>query len=145
MQLTKSMLRAATIVAALMPVVAACYGVPEDTRVGALRAQAWGGVLPDCVELKVDLDQARVAAGTCEAVDVANGVTLPADVVEAVRAGIDDSEIRAENVEPDPGCGTCPTRAYRVMLASESAGTSQEMRIIPSAGLLQTLAPLGAP
>ena len=124
---------------------AGCYSVPEDTHVEAVEVQAWGGSLPACAELEVDLENARMAAGLCDAVDTTAGVSLPFETIEALRAGIDDSEFRSENVEPDPGCPTCPTRSYRVVIASDSAGVRDATRILPSASLLSALAPLGAP
>ena len=138
------MLRRALLAATLLPLCWGCYGVPEDTRVEALRVQAWGGALPACVELGVDLDQSLMALGACDAVDTAVGVTLPFETIDMLRAGIDDSEFHSENVEPEPGCPSCPTRSYRVILASASEGMRDEFRILPSDALVQALAPLGA-
>ena len=129
----------------LLPLSWGCYGVPEDTHGEALRAQAWGGSLPACVELGVDLEGARMAVGACDAVDPTLGVQLPFEAIDALRAGIDDSEFSSENVEPEPGCPSCPTRSYRVTVASQSAGLRDEMRILPSDALVRALAPLGAP
>jgi len=130
---------------AIMPLVGGCVGVPEDTHVEAVEVQAWGGILPACAELEVDLENARVAAGACDAVDTVNGVAVSPEIIAALKTGIDDSEFRSENVEPDPSCPTCPTRAYRVVIASDSAGVRDRTRIVPSASLLEALAPLGAP
>ena len=130
---------------AVMPLAGACVGVPEDTHVEAVEVQAWGGLLPACAELEVDLENARVSAGLCDAVDTATGVAVAPEIIAALRAGIDDSEFRAENVEPDPSCPTCPTRSYRVVIASDSAGVRDSTRIIPSTSLVEALAPLGAP
>lgn len=134
-----------TVLVTLLPQAGACVGVPEDTKVEAVEVQAWGGALPVCAELEVDLENARMAIGECDAVDTAAGVSLPFETIEALRAGIDDSEFRSENVEPTPGCATCPTRSYRVVIASESAGVRDSTRILPSPSLLNALAPLGAP
>jgi hypothetical protein len=122
-----------------------CVGVPEDTKVEALEVQAWGGMFPICTELEVDLENARLAGGECEAVDTTNGIAVAPDVIAALRAGIDESEFSGQNVEPPPDCPTCPTRAYRVVMSSESAGVTDSMRIVPAASLVQALAPLGAP
>jgi hypothetical protein len=123
----------------------ACTGVPEDTRVESLEIQAWGGNVAVCREMAIDLDLALVASGGCDAVDASTGTAVPPQTVEALRAGIDESEFRPANVEPTPGCATCPTRSYRVQITSESEGISRSSRILPSQGLLDALAPMGAP
>jgi hypothetical protein len=122
-----------------------CFGVPQDAVVERISVKAWGGSLGSCQEMQVYLLEETTARGGCDAVDPATATAVDPATIDAIQAGIERSQFAAANVNPPPDCGSCPTRAYTLLLSSESEGGSTQGRITPDPSLIEALAPLSPP
>ena len=130
---------------AISLLLSGCFGVPQDATVERLSVKAWGGTVGSCQEMQIYLLDETAARGACDGVDATTATPVDPATVDAIEAGIERSQFSAANVNPPPDCPSCPTRAYSLLMSSESEDASTQGRIIPDPSLTEALAPLSPP